>query len=320
MIKNSVLKGVILVGLGASFYGMLATFVRLSYNDGFTTAEVTTSQFVLGILGIALLNFVQTKIAPNKFQEINKKDFKKLLLAGMSLGGTSLFYYLAVQYINVSIAIVLLMQSVWLSVVVEAFLTKKFPEINKIVAVFMVLGGTLMATNVFAEKIDLDWHGVFWGFLAACSYTVTMFTSNMIATYASPFKKTLTMLFGGAVLVALFLFFSQIGPFYFDGLQSIYFQFSENTDNIRAFDFSIFWKYGWILSLFGTILPPILFNSGFPKAGLGLGSIVSSMELPVSVMMAYLLLHEKVSFVQWLGVAVILFAIVIMNLQKNKAA
>jgi hypothetical protein len=38
-----------------------------------------------------------------------------LMLAGTSLGGTSLFYYIAVQYINVSIAIVLLMQSVWFS-------------------------------------------------------------------------------------------------------------------------------------------------------------------------------------------------------------
>jgi hypothetical protein len=40
MTKKNILKGVILVGLGAASYGMLATFVKLAYNQGYTTAEV----------------------------------------------------------------------------------------------------------------------------------------------------------------------------------------------------------------------------------------------------------------------------------------
>ena len=62
MQQNNVLKGVILVGLGASFYGMLATFVKLAYKEGYTTAEVTTPQFVLGILGMLLLNLYQGSV------------------------------------------------------------------------------------------------------------------------------------------------------------------------------------------------------------------------------------------------------------------
>lgn len=320
MKTNNVLKGVILVGLGASFYGMLATFVKLSYHAGFTTAEVTTSQFALGILGMALLSYFQLKIAPEKFKSLQKKDTVKLLFAGTSLGATSLFYYLCVQYINVSVAIVLLMQSVWLSVVLEAIIIRKFPNLRKLLSVILVLVGTMLATNLLNQQVEIDWHGIMWGFFAACSYTVTMFASNRIATYASPFRKTLIMLLGGSVLVSLFLFFSQLGPFYFEGLRSVYHQFSDNAANIRAFDFSIFWKYGWILSLFGTILPPVLFNYGFPKSGLGLGSIVSSLELPVSVAMAYVLLHEKVNGVQWLGIGLILFAVVLMNLGKRTAS
>ncbi|MGX9986974.1 EamA family transporter [Soonwooa purpurea] len=318
MQQNNVLKGVILVGLGASFYGMLATFVKLAYKEGFTTAEVTASQFVLGILGMLLLNIYQSKVSKKAYPNITNIDKKKLILAGTSMGCTSLFYYLAVQYINVSVAIVLLMQSVWISVVIEAFLKKTKPGVRKIISVIIVLVGTLLATNILNQDIEMDWRGLMWGLLAASSFSTTMFAANSIATYASPFRKTLFMLLGGAIIVSLFLFFGQIGPFYFDGLKSIYAMFSDNPDNIRAFDFSIFWKYGLILSLFGTILPPILFNSGFPKAGLGLGSIISSMELPVSVMMAYILLKERVEFIQWCGIALILFAIVLMNLPRKK--
>lgn len=62
MTNNSLIKGVTLVGLGATSYGMLATFVKLAYKNGYTTAEVTTSQFVIGIIGIVLINLFQKKV------------------------------------------------------------------------------------------------------------------------------------------------------------------------------------------------------------------------------------------------------------------
>lgn len=317
MEKKNILKGVLFVGIGASIYGMLATFVKMSYKDGFTTSEVTTAQFVLGFIGLLILNLIQTKTSKKTLSKPNSKEIRMLMLAGTSMGFTSLFYYIAVQYINVSIAIVLLMQSVWFSVVVESFIAKKFPNARKIIAVIIVLAGTVLATNIINMKVEIDWHGIFWGILAAGSFTMTMFTSNTLATHLPVLRKSMTMLSGGLVVVLLFLFFAQIGPLYFDGLKSFYLNFTENTEHIRLFDYSIFWTYGFVLALFGTIIPPILFNIGFPKAGLGLGSIISSLELPVSVTMAFMLLGEEVILIQWLGIILILFAIVLMNLPSK---
>lgn len=317
MQKRNILKGVLFVGIGASIYGMLATFVKLAYQDGYTTSEVTTSQFLLGIVGLLVLNFIQTITSKKALPSPTSKEVRNLMLAGTSLGCTSLFYYIAVQYINVSIAIVLLMQSVWFSVVVESFLTKKIPNARKIVSVIIVLAGTILATNLINENLNLDWKGIFWGLLAAASYTLTMFTSNTLATHLPVFRKSIIMLLGGSVVVFAFLFFAQIGPLHFEGLKSFYLTFTDNTEHIHSFNYSILWKYGLILSLFGTIIPPILFNVGFPNAGLGLGSIVSSLELPVSVTMAFVLLGEKVIFIQWVGIILILFAIVLMNLPKK---
>ncbi|WP_415326469.1 EamA family transporter [Chryseobacterium sp. MMS23-Vi53] len=318
MEKKNILKGVLFVGIGASIYGMLATFVKLAYNEGYTTSEVTTSQFLLGLVGLLALNFFQTITSKQKLSSPNRKEVRNLLLTGTSMGFTSLFYYIAVQYINVSVAIVLLMQSVWFSVVVESFLTKKLPNVRKVVSVIIVLVGTILATNLVNESLEIDWKGIFWGLMAAASYTLTMFTSNTLATHLPVFRKSIIMLCGGSVVVFGFLFFAQIGPLYFDGLKSFYLNFTNNTEHIHSFNYSILWKYGLILSLFGTIIPPILFNIGFPNAGLGLGSIVSSLELPVSVTMAFVLLGERVIFIQWIGIALILFAIVLMNLPSKK--
>lgn len=318
MKKKNILKGVVFVGIGASIYGMLATFVKMAYQEGYTTSEVTTSQFVLGLVGLLLLNFIQTITSKQRLTSPNPKEFRTLMLAGTSMGCTSLFYYIAVQYINVSIAIVLLMQSVWFSVVVESFLAKKMPNARKIFATVVVLLGTVLATNLINVEIELDWRGIFWGLMAAVSYTLTMFTSNTLATHLPVFRKSIVMLSGGAVVVFAFLFFAQIGPLYFDSLKSVYLNFTENTEHIHSFNYSILWKYGLVLALFGTIIPPILFNIGFPNAGLGLGSIVSSLELPVSVTMAFVLLGEKVLLIQWVGIVLILFAIVLMNLPSKK--
>ncbi|HUH51647.1 MAG TPA: DMT family transporter [Flavobacterium sp.] len=296
MDKREMLKGVLLVAFGASSYGMLAVFVKMAYSEGYTTAEVTLSQVLLGVIAMGLINLFQTKVRKVTSVKIKKRDLPKLLLLGTTLGFTSLFYYLSVRYINVSIAIVLLMQTVWMSVVLEAILSKTFPSPRKIISVVIVLAGTLLATNLIGTEFDLDWRGVFWGLLAAMSFTTTMFTSNKIATYLPAYKKSFIMLLGGLFVICIFALITYTG----------------------SFNFAIFLKWGLILSLFGTIIPPIMLNAGFPKTGLGLGSIVASIELPVSVMMAFFLLHESVNLIQFIGIALILAAIVVMNLNFSK--
>jgi len=296
MSQNNVLKGVFFVALGATSYGMLATFVKMAYTEGYTTAEVTTSQFVLGILGILLINAFQKIKHKEKVVKATSKNIFHLMLAGTSLGMTSLFYYLAVKYIPVSIGIVLLMQTVWMGVLLEMILEKKLPSKQKIVAVFIVLAGTVLATNLINSDIQLDWRGIGWGVLAAASFTTTMFTANSVAIEISSAQRSLYMLLGGAVIVFSFAFATQ-----------------ETTFNL-----AIFMKWGIILSLFGTIIPPMLMNVGFPLTGIGLGSIVSALELPVSVMMAYILLNEKVIFLQWVGIVLIILAIIIMNVNFKR--
>lgn len=296
MSNNNIIKGVFLVGLGATSYGMLATFVKLAYQENFTTAEVTSAQFIYGIIGILIINLFQKQQAKTPVLKASKKNIFQLMLAGTSLGMTSVFYYLCVRYIDVSIAIVLLMQTVWIGVLLEWFLDKKAPSTQKIIAVVIVLFGTLLATNLLNSTVEIDWRGLVFGMLAACSFTTTMFTANKVALGISSAQRSLYMLLGGAIIVAGFALFTQTTPF----------------------NFEIFMKWGIILALFGTIIPPMLMNSGFPHTGLGLGSIVSSLELPVSVMMAYFILNETVIIWQWLGVLLIIFAIVIMNIKFGK--
>lgn len=297
MIKNKTLKGVILVALGASSYGMLATFVKIAYQQGYTTAEVSGSQFSLGLLGVFFLTLLRKIKKDTNEIKISGQQISQLILAGTSMGFTSVFYYLSVRYVPVSIGIVLLMQTVWMGVLTEMLLDKKKPSLQKIISVVITLIGTVLATNLLSSKLTLDWRGFFWGILAAAAFTTTMFSANRIATEISSLKRSLFMLMGGTVIVVIFALITQSTPF----------------------NFSIFAKWGIILALFGTIIPPLLLTSGFPLTGIGLGSIVSALELPVSVAMAYFLLSEKVNALQWFGIFLIIMAIVLMNIRLKKS-
>lgn len=300
---NATLKGILFVALGASSYGMLASFVKMAYKQGFTTAEVTISQYVFAIICLLVINFFIKNT-----QTATKKNIFKLVLSGTSMGFTSVLYYLCVKYINASIAVVLLMQSVWIGVLIEAFINKKVPSFAKIIAVVFVLFGTALATSIFGSEIKFDFKGFLCGFLAAVSFSITLYSTNSVAKELNAYKRSLFMLFGGGTIVLIFSLLTQLLPTYFD-LHLI----GEEFISIKTFDASILYTWGILLSVFGTVLPPILLNKGFPLTGVGLGSIVSAVELPVSVTFAFIFLQEQVLFSQWIGIVIILAAVLLIN-------
>ncbi|RPD41987.1 EamA family transporter [Chitinophaga barathri] len=290
--KGNTLKGILLVGIGAASYGILATFVKMANNEGFTTAEVTFAQAFLGFAILAVMNLA-TKSRRLPQARANTKDKLKLMLAGTSMGLTSVFYYLSVRYVSVSICIVLLMQAVWMGVLLESILEKKRPSAQKVIAVVIVLAGTLLATDLLRSQVVLDWRGIGFGLLAAVAYSVSIYASQHIATERSPLQRSLFLLCGAVIIVTLIW-----GP-----------------SLLQQFNPVVLWRWGIILSVFGTVLPPLMFTKGMPITGVGLGSIIASVEIPVSVLMAHFLLHETVNTWQWTGIAMILMAIALMNLR-----
>jgi len=294
--NNTTLKGVLYVALGAASYGMLATFVKLAYTRGYTTAEVTLSQTLLGLFGMLIIYTFQKNSKGTVQVKASGTNKWQLIAGGTSMGFTSVFYYMCVHYIPVSVAIVLLMQTVWMGVLLEWLLTKTLPSAKKFVAVIIVLAGTTLATNLINSSTLPNWSGIAWGMGAAASFTATMFAGNSIATQLSAPQRSLYMLVGSTIVILIFTAITWPG----------------------SFNPGIFISWGIPLALFGTVVPPLLLNAGFPKTGLGLGSIVSALELPVSVVMACFILHESVNPLQWLGIALILAAIVLMNINSRK--
>jgi drug/metabolite transporter (DMT)-like permease len=295
---NNHLKGVLYVAIGAASYGILATFVKFANNEGSGTAGLAFSQYFFGVIALTALSFLFSK--KNNFKEkktSNSKSAKmKLLLFGSFLGLTSSFYYLSINYIPVSVGIILLMQTIWMGVVLEFFISRALVTRAKIIGAIAVIIGTMLAAKVFELDAELNFYGIVFGLLAAVCYTGTLYATSQIGLELPLLTRSKYLVAGGLIVIIVFW----------------------NVQIITEFDWWVYLKWGAFLGFFGTILPPILFNKGIPIIGTGLGSIISALEIPISVLSAYLVLNEKISALQWLGIVIILVSVVFINLKKTK--
>ncbi len=296
--NNQFIKGVIWVILGAACYGVLAVFIKLGATDGYSTGELTFAQSFVGLLALIFMNFLQKIRKPRLSRRVEPKAKLQLILGGIPFGLTSVFYYLSLNYASVSVCIVMLMQSVWIGIVLDYFMYKNKPTRQKLMAIVVVLAGTVLATDLLSSEQHVDWRGIAFGFMAALSYTFSISVTNRVATNYSPLVRSMYILIGSFSIVSLIWGYSLS----------------------QQFDISVLWKWGLIIAFFGTVLSPLLFTKGMPIVGIGLGSILASIELPVSVAMAWLVLGEVVSLSQWVGVALMLSAIVLMNISYFKPA
>lgn len=282
------IKGSLYVGLAAASYGVLASMVKYANIQGVHISLLTGGQFFFGIILLFLLQW-KTKA------KTQIKDRKQLLWFGLSFGATSIFYYLSLLYIPVSLAIILLMQAIWMGVVLEIILQKKI-SLFKLLGAGLAIFGTLLAANLFNVESEINLKGFGFGLLAALSYTCNMYASDKVALGVNNISRSFYFILGGSIAVSLFW----------------------NTDLIHHFQLKEFFVWGIPLAIFGTVLPPLLFAAGMPKIGTGLGGIISSFEIPVSLACAYIILGEQLLWSQWLGVVIVLLSILLINLRSTK--
>lgn len=74
----------------------------------------------------------------------------------------------------------------------------------------------------------------------------------------------------------------------------------------------------WVIpiGIFGQVIPNLFFNKGLPVVGGNLESILGTLELPSTIIMAYLILGEQIHWIQWIGMLTIILGILIANQEQ----
>ncbi|MBE3593576.1 MAG: DMT family transporter [Candidatus Carbobacillus altaicus] len=289
------------VFLGASLYGTLSPVVKAAYDASLTFSEVTFGQFWSA--GLLLLIFYP--LWARRFTESRKVgrehnvrfDVKTILflvaLGVFGLSGVSLFYYGALVSLPASLSLVLLFQFVWMGVLAERLFFRVPITKMRALAMLTVFAGDLLAMKVWAIELKgATLEGLLFGLMAAVSYTFFLVGSAKIPETYPTYWRTLVMVLAGTVSTGLVLWVL------FPGERLI----PHDSHHL----FYIFW-----LGLLGQVLPPLLFAWGAPRAGGMATTLISSVELPVGLILAVFWLKEELLGWQWLGIVLILTGIVL---------
>lgn len=293
------IRGAILVLLGACSFGVLTTLVKISYQQGFTLGEVTGVQVFFGMLILWFILLIRVLVQKVKVH-FSWKNSWRVLLVGMSTGLVSVCYYKSIEELPASIAILLLMQFTWISMILEIIIHRKYPTPMQWVSVLFILFGTYLAGNVYSvDNIPWSLEGLGFGLLAAFFYAIFIWANGRVGNQLIPVQKSALMITGSCLLV--FVLFPP--EFLWNGSLA-----------------SGLTEWGIVFALFGTVIPPLFFAYGIPQTGVSVSAILSSVELPVAVFFSSWLLAEKVTYLQWLGILIILLAIVISKLKRKRKA
>ena len=285
-----------MVLLGGILYGTMSSFVKLSYAKGYTAAELSFAQAGLAAIFLSVIFLCSYK--RNNEQKISFKKLTPLLLIGGTIGLTNFFYYLSVSYISASLAIVILMQFTWISILLEWIIFKKRPTKLEFLTVAVILVGTALASDlVNMQELNFSIKGLLLVLLASLTYAIYIIANGHTGQHVSWQAKSSLIMLGSAITI---------------------FTINANTI-IFENHFSLDFLYtALFLAVIGTTIPTALFAAGIPKVGAGISAILMTIELPVAVICASVVLNESLSLTQILGIVLMLGAIAYMNYYKSR--
>jgi drug/metabolite transporter (DMT)-like permease len=301
MNRNYNFWAVALVLAGASSFGFGSSMYKLALNDGWNAHHLTFIQVLAGTtllwLAMGWRGLRRGKTATNAGLSRIRRSWLKLTVIGIvGLALTTLFYNEALVRVDASLAIVLLFQFTWITIMLESIRKRAWPKRAEWLAMLFISIGTVLAVGLLEHDFSqIDGTGVIYGLLSAVAYSLFFFLTDFLPPDLDPIGKSSVMSTASLVFVTLLHL-----PTSFDWSGGV----------------SILW-WGLLLGLLNTALPFFCFNVGIPKLGGGLAALLGSMELPAAIITAFFLLGEPLTWWQAAGVALILVGIMAAQKRTN---
>lgn len=281
---NKTLLYALLVFLAGSSYGFIVPVVKIASAHNVDVTDFLPAQYLLAFLLMAVVTLIR------RIRFVSPGEMLKLASLGLATACTSLCYYRAVSLLPSAVALTLLFQFVWIGIIVTSVAERKLPSKQTVVAMAVVLLGTVLAAGLFdASFASLDSTGVAFGLGSAVFYALFLFLSGKVGTQYELPLRTMMLALGGFVVT------STMNVGFFAG---------------ALWDASI-WPYATILAFLGIIIPTSLIAFASPKIPASMVTIMASSELPVGVLAAWAVVADAPAPLTVVGVCLVLAGIVL---------
>lgn len=288
MSKNKI--GYIYVLFAAFFFALIAIIGKTVMNTGINAFDLLILQNAVALLFI-LIYFAATDI---KKLHLSAADLKTILIQGfIGSAGTTILFYMALQRMNAGVASMLLFtHPVLVSLYFMLTKTKRITVTNNLALLLAFLGSIMVINILNIDMTKTPLIGLFFGVMSSIFYAFYNIYADMKLKSFEPlvitFYTTLTSL---AVTLMLHPGFFRL-------------EFEFTTELML---------YVSELAVVSGILPVIFLYKGINLVGADKASIVATSELPITILMSFLVLGEKMTLVQLTGIVLIIVSIIILQ-------
>ena len=286
---NKTLIHTALVFIAGASYGFIVPAVKSATAQGVHPADFLPLQYLVALLacwGFALFRRM-------RFPSV--RECAQMALLGVFTGLTSICYYTSVSLLPSAAALTLLFQYVWVSVVIECIIERRRPARSTVIAISIVLVGTVFAAGVFEGSLGtLNPVGIAYGAGSALFYALFLYFSGRIGTGQPAAIRAAMLPVGGLAVTSL----------------------ANPACYTSAFFDATVWPYALWLSVLGVILPTTLINYASPHLSAGMVSVMASSELPVGILAAWALVGDTPTPLVLFGAALVLVGIAVKQFQK----
>lgn len=289
--KNKALAAVLAAG---TFWGTMGFFARSLYAAGFGPLEVAQTRITTGLIlvGLYILLFNRSQF------KVKLKDIWCFLGTGIvSLLLFSTCYFSALNYTSLAVAAILLYTAPFFVMLMSLVLFKEKMNSKKVFALLLAFTGCVLVSGVGGDD-DVSWIGILLGLGSGFFY----------ALYSIFGRYAINRGYGAWTMTFYTFLFCSIGCAFLSDWQVIGSVMAADSANIL-----------WVLGLgFVTaFLPYVLYSTGLEHMESSKASILASAEPVVSALFGVFVFHETMSLWGVLGIAMVLGAIVVLNVKKK---
>ena len=299
MLKN--LRHEIYLVFGSLFFAISSIPAKLAMESGLSAFRLTQ----IRTMGAFLVLFLYVYLKNKSSLRINRKELPIFIAFGLfGFAAVNLFYFLAIQRLNVGVALIIEFTApIWI-VLWMRFIQKKI--VSKLMWWGLVIGltGLVLIAQVW-RGLTLDGLGVTFALLDAFALALYFLVGEKLVGVKS---SEATMAWGFGVSSAFFAIIQPWWTFPFEELGRVV----DLTGRLAGISIPTYYLILWIIVL-GTAVPYFLVLNGLRGLSAATSSSIGMLEPVFGGIFAWIFLYEKLNFIQSVGAVVVLIGIYLAN-------
>lgn len=288
-------RGTFLVALSGILYGAIGYCGTQLFHQNFSVSSMLFWRFLVASLGmLAFIAFSKKNVFELRG---SRSAFIKMLLLGIiSYSGASEFYFVASQHIGTGLAMVIFFSFPVFVSLFAWFLSSWRMNKYAFFSLLAVIIGLIFLKGHGEHALNL--FGIFLAVIAALFYAIYIYGSRHSGQLMDSRLQTFSICLGNAIIFLVISFYNHT-------------LFMPPT--FQA------WLYILSLGILATALPILLLLEGLKYVSPIKASILSVFEPVVTVLFGLALLHETISYMQLLGIMIVLLGAILIQFERTPA-